>query len=162
MISRFLIVAFSVAVPSFAFAEEEAKPAGEKITYEQHVLPILREKCGTCHNANDKKGDLVLDNYSAAMRGGASGEVINIDGDADGSTLYRVIAHLDEPFMPPSQPKLPDEQIAMIKKWIEGVRWRTPAARPGRRRTRWWPRSKSRRSALPVRRRCRKTCPWNR
>src|SRR5262245_14907098 len=84
-----------------AFAEDAKpagdKPAGEKITYEQHILPIFREKCGTCHNANDKKGDLVLDNYAAAMRGGGSGEVVKVDGDADGSTLYRVVAHLSEP-----------------------------------------------------------------
>jgi hypothetical protein len=103
---------------------DDARPAGdkpaEKITYEQHILPLLREKCGSCHNANDKKGDLVLDNYSAAMRGGASGEVIRTDGDAENSPLYRVVAHLDEPFMPPQQPRLPDDQLALLRKWIEG------------------------------------------
>ncbi len=98
---------------------EEAKPA-EKITYEQHVLPLLREKCGSCHNANDKKGDLVLDNFGAMMRGGASGTVVATDGDADGSILFRVVAHLSEPKMPPNAPKLPDENLALIKKWIEG------------------------------------------
>jgi hypothetical protein len=104
---------------SHAWAEE-AKPAemGEKITFEQHILPLFREKCGSCHNANDKKGDLVLDNYGAALRGGGSGEVIKTDGDADGSTLYQVVAHLSEPVMPPGQ-KLPDDQIALVKKWIE-------------------------------------------
>jgi hypothetical protein len=108
---------------SAAFAQD-AKPAGdkpaEKITYDQHVLPLLREKCGACHNANDKKGDLVLDNFGAAMRGGASGEVIRTDGDADKSYLYQVVAHQSEPFMPPNQPKLADEQLALLKKWIEG------------------------------------------
>ncbi len=99
---------------------EDAKPAGEKITYDEHILPIFREKCGTCHNANDKKGDLILDNYAATLRGGGSGEVVKVDGDAMGSTLYKVVAHIEEPFMPPSQPKLPDAQLALIKKWIEG------------------------------------------
>jgi hypothetical protein len=116
---RIATIVFLVASSTLAFAED-APPAGEKITYEQHILPIFREKCGTCHNANDKKGDLVLDNYAATMRGGGSGEVIKVDGDADGSTLYKVVAHLEEPFMPPNQPKLPDAQIALIKKWIEG------------------------------------------
>lgn len=124
MLRLSLFVASSLLCFGFAFAEDAKpagdKPAGEKITYEQHILPIFREKCGTCHNANDKKGDLVLDNYAATMRGGASGEVLKLDGDADGSTLYRVVAHLAEPFMPPSQPKLPDAQLALIKKWIEG------------------------------------------
>lgn len=118
MLRSFALIAICAA-SSFAYAEE-AKPAGDKITFDDHVLPLLREKCGTCHNANDKKGDLILDNYAAAMRGGGSGEVIRTDGDADGSTLYRVVAHLSEPFMPPGQPKMADAQLALIKKWIEG------------------------------------------
>lgn len=114
-----------VLLASASLFAQDAKPAGDKpaemkITYDQHILPLLREKCGTCHNANDKKGDLVLDNYGAALRGGASGEVVKTDGDAENSPLYRVVAHLDEPFMPPGQPKLPDEQLALIRKWIEG------------------------------------------
>lgn len=113
------LLALFAPLPSQA---QEAKPGEakeEKITYDQHILPILREKCGTCHNPNDKNGDLALDNYQAALAGGASGEVIKIDGDAENSPLYRVVAHLSEPFMPPEQPKLPDAQIALIKKWIE-------------------------------------------
>ena len=101
----------------------EEKPAAskdEKITFDQHILPIFREKCGSCHNASDKKGDLVLDNYGLAMQGGASGEVIRADGDASQSQLYLVVAHLAEPKMPPQQPKLPDEQLTLIRKWIEG------------------------------------------
>ena len=100
--------------------EKAAAPKEEKITFEQHILPIFREKCGSCHNANDKKGDLVLDNYGLAMQGGASGEVVRTDGDASLSQLYLVVAHLAEPKMPPQQPKLPDDQLLLIRKWIEG------------------------------------------
>ena len=100
--------------------EKPASPKEEKITFDQHILPIFREKCGSCHNSNDKKGDLVLDNYGLAMQGGASGEVIRADGDASQSQLYLVVAHMAEPKMPPQQPKLPDDQLALIRKWIEG------------------------------------------
>ncbi|HEY4262976.1 MAG TPA: c-type cytochrome domain-containing protein [Schlesneria sp.] len=101
--------------------EKAAAPAKEeKITYEQHILPIFREKCGSCHNSNDKKGDLVLDNYGLTMQGGASGEVVRADGDASQSQLYLVIAHLAEPTMPPQQPKLPEEQLTLVRRWIEG------------------------------------------
>lgn len=114
----FLTCVVVIGLVSVTRAEEQ-KPAADKITYEQHILPIFREKCGTCHNGNDKNGDLALDNYQAAIQGGASGEVIKTDGDADNSKLYQVVAHLSQPFMPPEQPKLPDEQLALIKKWIE-------------------------------------------
>lgn len=103
-----------------AFAEEKPAAKEEKITFDQHILPIFREKCGSCHNANDKKGDLVLDNYGLAIQGGASGEVIRSDGDASQSQLYLVVAHMAEPKMPPGQPKLPDDQLTLIRKWIEG------------------------------------------
>lgn len=115
VVAASVIVLGLVSLPTFA----EEKPA-EKITFDQHIVPIFREKCGSCHNANDKKGDLVLDNYGLAMQGGASGEVVKTDGDASQSQLYLVIAHLSEPKMPPNQPKLPEEQIALVKKWIEG------------------------------------------
>ncbi|MBS0204046.1 MAG: hypothetical protein JSS49_14165 [Planctomycetes bacterium] len=110
-----------LCVPALA-QEKATAPAAkeEKITFEQHILPIFREKCGSCHNGNDKKGDLVLDNYGLAMQGGASGEVVRTDGDASQSQLYLVIAHLSEPKMPPQQPKLPDEQLTLVRKWIEG------------------------------------------
>ncbi|GIX04350.1 MAG: hypothetical protein KatS3mg114_0219 [Planctomycetaceae bacterium] len=113
------LVILSLTAQAWA-QETPAQQNAPKITYEQHILPIFREKCGTCHNANDRKGDLVLDNYSALMRGGASGEVVRTDGDAENSYLYQLVAHLSEPYMPPQQPRLPDEQLALIKKWIEG------------------------------------------
>src|SRR6478752_6844932 len=115
VVAASVIVLGLVSLPSFA----EEKPA-EKITFDQHIAPIFREKCGSCHNANDKKGDLVLDNYGLAMQGGASGEVVKTDGDASQSQLYLVVSHQAEPKMPPQQPKLPDEQLALIRKWIEG------------------------------------------
>ncbi len=115
------VVVFSLCAGSLFAQEKAAAPAKEeKITFEQHILPIFREKCGSCHNGNDKKGDLVLDNYGLAMQGGASGEVVRTDGDASQSQLYLVVAHLSEPKMPPQQPKLPDEQLTLIRKWIEG------------------------------------------
>ena len=117
--SAVCLVAISLLSAS-TLAEEKAAPKEEKVTFDQHILPIFREKCGSCHNANDKKGDLVLDNYGLAMQGGASGEVVRTDGDASQSQLYLVVAHLAEPKMPPQQPKLPDEQLALIRKWIEG------------------------------------------
>lgn len=107
-------------VATFAQDKAAAPAKEEKITYEQHILPIFREKCGSCHNSNDKKGDLVLDNYGLTMQGGASGEVVRADGDASQSQLYLVIAHLAEPTMPPQQPKLPEEQLTLVRRWIEG------------------------------------------
>ena len=80
---------------------------------------IFRSRCGSCHNPDKQKGGLNLDNYGAAMQGGGSGKVIE-PGDAESSTLFLVITHKEEPKMPPNSPKIPDAEIELIRKWIEG------------------------------------------
>jgi WD40 repeat protein len=93
--------------------------ADEKITFEDHVKPILREKCLSCHNTNKKSSDLDLSSYSSLMQGGASGASIQ-PGDSDASYLYSLIAHKSEPFMPPDSDKLPDPSLDVVRKWIDG------------------------------------------
>jgi hypothetical protein len=90
-----------------------------KITYSDHVASVFRSRCGSCHNPDKAKGGLNLDNYGAAMQGGGSGKVIE-PGDAEGSTLLGVITHKEEPKMPPNSAKIPDADIDLIRKWIEG------------------------------------------
>lgn len=106
------------------FAADEKKPvdpaaAKKKITYEEHILPIFRAKCGACHSADQAKGGLVVDNFGRLMQGGSSGEVITA-GDPDASHLWELVNHQAEPKMPPKEPKLPEETLALIKGWIEG------------------------------------------
>ena len=82
----------SIATPTACIPlaqAEDAKPAGPKITYDDHVRPILREHCFTCHNQNEKKSGLALDSYTSAMAGGSSGEVI-FAGDLDSSRFVGV------------------------------------------------------------------------
>lgn len=90
-----------------------------KVNFQDHVAPVLRSRCGTCHNADKQKGGLNLDTYGTAMQGGGSGKVIE-PGDPDNSTLLAVVMHTEEPKMPPNSPKIPDTEIAVIRKWIEG------------------------------------------
>ena len=93
--------------------------AQDKVTFDEHVLPIFRAKCGMCHDANSAKGGLTLDNFAAAMGGGASGAVVE-PGSVDDSRLWLLVDHKEQPAMPPKEPKLPDDQLATIRKWIEG------------------------------------------
>ena len=101
-----------------AFAAVSPDPAAKKVTYEDDVLPIFRDNCLKCHNPDKVKGDLDLTSFSAAIKGGGSGATLNA-GDPEGSQLYKSIMHTDDPTMPPNG-KLPDRDIATIKKWIEG------------------------------------------
>ena len=41
-------------------------------------------------------------------------------GDLDASRLWALVSHKEQPAMPPKEPKLADEMLAVIQKWIEG------------------------------------------
>jgi WD40 repeat protein len=94
-----------------------AEPKG-KVTYDQHVLPLFKDKCLSCHNAEKSKGGLDLASYVKVMQGGASGAVLK-PGDPDGSRLYKVVAHLEEPFMPPDSPVIAKDSLDIVRSWIQ-------------------------------------------
>jgi len=128
--SRFLAIVALALQSSLLLAEEKpAAPKGEKITYQKHVLPILRQKCFSCHNVDKKSGDLNLTTFSNVMVGGGSGEVIS-PGSAEDSYLYMLITHESEPAMPPKSDKLPDAMLAVIKKWIDGGALENEGSKP--------------------------------
>lgn len=88
-------------------------------TFEEDVLPVFREKCCSCHNADKQAGGLDLTSYGRAMAGGSSGEVIAA-GDPDGSYLWQLASHASEPRMPPDADRIPDAMLDTLKKWIAG------------------------------------------
>lgn len=95
-----------------------ADPKGKKkLTFDDDIAPMLREKCGNCHNPDKKSSGLIVTNYQKLMEGGAGGVCVK-PGDPDNSTLYTVVAHKAEPFMPPRSPKLPDEYANKLQQWI--------------------------------------------
>lgn len=96
-----------------------AASAQEKVTFQEHVLPIFENSCNKCHNPDKKKGDLDLTTFAALMRGGGSGAAV-VSGDPDGSKLNRVMNHAEEPEMPPKSGKLPGKELDVIKRWISG------------------------------------------
>jgi predicted nucleic acid-binding Zn-ribbon protein len=108
-----LAVVSSASFACCAFAEEPTK-----ITFEDHIKPIFREHCTSCHNANDKKSGLALDTYQAVMTGGSGGDVVTAN-DLDASRLYALTAHKEQPFMPPNQDMIPQAKVDLLKVWIE-------------------------------------------
>src|SRR5437870_10020974 len=115
-----LFVAWTVVCASFAVAQDAKPPApaAPKITYDEHVRPILREHCFSCHSADKRESGLQLDTYQKAMAGGSSGEVV-LAGDLASSRLWALVSHAEEPKMPPKQDKLAAAKLETISKWIE-------------------------------------------
>src|ERR1700761_2276400 len=109
------ILAASIAIGVLATAAS----AADKVTYEDHVLPIFRNSCLNCHNPDKKKAGLDLSTFDGALQGSENGKVLN-SGDPAGSLLLKCVLQTEDPKMPPKGDKLSDGEIATIKKWIEG------------------------------------------
>ncbi|MEZ6094775.1 MAG: c-type cytochrome domain-containing protein [Pirellulaceae bacterium] len=112
---------FWLAVVVFACgaSQSQAWDDAEKITFEDHVKGVLRQRCAACHSPDKKSGGLDLTNYTALMQGGSSGASVE-PGDADGSYLFMLVTHEEEPVMPPGGTKIPDPEIELLRKWIDG------------------------------------------
>lgn len=93
--------------------------AQDKVTYQDHVRPIFENRCLNCHNPDKKKGDLDLSTFGGVMEGGSGGAAVEA-GDSGASNLWQVISHLKEPPMPPKGGKIPEAEIDLIAKWIQG------------------------------------------
>lgn len=116
--------------PDEAFAKiQGAKPKpGEPIDFDKHVLPILEDRCNSCHHAPfDRSGRLVnpkaslrFDSFDQVMKGNLDGPVI-VPNDLEKSRLYTVLnlPEDDDLFMPPKGGPMDSEQKDVIKRWIE-------------------------------------------
>ncbi len=107
---RLIIASVALGLPLVATAQ--------KVTYDEHVLPLFKNQCLKCHNPDKAKADLDLSTYGATIKGSSSGAIVK-GGDPDGSSLVKVVTHAAEPTMPPNS-KLPDKEIEIIKKWVAG------------------------------------------
>jgi hypothetical protein len=91
--------------------------------FEKNVRPVLAERCYKCHSVEQgkSKGGLTLDTRAGWQKGGEGGAVI-VPGKPDDSVLMTAIGYTEATLrMPPAVAggKLPEEQIAAIKHWIE-------------------------------------------
>ncbi len=91
----------------------------DKVNYTDHVLPIFRNSCLNCHNPDKKKAGLDLSTFQGAILGSENGKVLK-SGDGAGSLLIKCVMPDGDPKMPPKGDRLPDTEIAIIKKWIDG------------------------------------------
>lgn len=106
---------------SLALATATARGQTEdRVDFAHEVLPILRQRCASCHTNGNSKGDVSMDTREALLKSEAI-----VPGQAEESALIERVTS-DEPTirMPPKGPPLNAEQIATLRKWIdEGAAW---------------------------------------
>jgi hypothetical protein len=103
----------------FVFFVAVSCEADDAPDFNTHVLPILNKYCSACHNVDDAKGKLVLDNFDQLMKGGENGAAIT-PGRSESSRLIRLLTRQAKPFMPPDDSEAPKpEEVLIIRRWID-------------------------------------------
>ena len=109
----------------FLLAGTAAAQVPANVDFARDVQPILRQHCVECHGPSQQMRGLRLDRRRDALpnRVGANGVRI-VPGNSSASVLYRRLAGSESgPQMPPDGP-LSQEQISVIKTWIDrGAEW---------------------------------------
>jgi mono/diheme cytochrome c family protein len=128
-----IAIIFGLTAAVFADDTKAAAPAASlppastktDVTYATDIKPIFDAACVKCHDSKKPKiaAKLALDTLDGALKGSRDGKVIT-PGDSAHSDLVLSVAHVgDDPdsFMPKGKgaQKLTDEQIGLIRAWID-------------------------------------------
>lgn len=134
----------TLAIVASAQAEQEP------VSFQREVLPIISDRCFTCHgpDAEARDSELRFD-QRASVFGDLGGYAAVVPGDADASELFdRITTRFEEDRMPPvdSNLSLSATEIETLRRWIEeGAEWEEhwafvapkPAALPAVKASQW-------------------------
>jgi uncharacterized membrane protein len=120
-----LVASFAAATGAIA-QDASLPPASTKtgVTFATDIKPIFDASCLKCHDSQKPKqaAKLSLDTLAGVLKGDRDGQIITV-GNSAKSDLVLSVAHIGDPdsFMPKGKnaTKLTDEQIGLIRAWID-------------------------------------------
>jgi mono/diheme cytochrome c family protein len=98
---------------------------------------ILEKHCVECHGGRLTRSGFDLTTREGLLKGGDGGPVI-VPADATASRLYKLVSHAAEPGMPYKRQKLADDEIAVLKAWIDGGGAYARPLKKGEPAEEWW------------------------
>ncbi len=93
-------------------------PAKSSTQFAAEVRPILAARCYSCHGSNLQQNGLRLDSLEAILKGSDSGKVV-VPGHSQNSRLISRLLAQERPMMPYGGPPLAQNEIAIIRQWID-------------------------------------------
>jgi mono/diheme cytochrome c family protein len=111
-----IVLLSGLALPAIAARGDDARP----VDYVQDVKPIFAKHCTACHGAEKQKSGLRLDSVGLAKRGGDSGPAIEPGKSAESLLVQAITGAEGVAAMPPKgEPLLTNDEIALLKLWID-------------------------------------------
>ncbi|MBM79524.1 MAG: hypothetical protein CMJ78_02885 [Planctomycetaceae bacterium] len=90
------------------------------VDFSRQVAPVLRKHCLRCHHSDVNKGGFAVSSKRRLHAGGDSGDDAIVPGDPDKSPLLQRILSRDESDqMPPTGPRVTQENVELIRQWIK-------------------------------------------
>jgi uncharacterized membrane protein len=85
------------------------------------VLPILKQRCASCHGQEKAKGGLRADSLKALLKGGKGGAAIDVGHSERSRLVQRILRPASEDgHMPPEdKPQMTPEELELIRFWID-------------------------------------------
>lgn len=96
------------------------------VDFARDIAPVLSENCLKCHGRGKINGKLNLTTRAGAVQGGGDEGVGLVPGQPGKSSIYSKLtaADADIRMPPPGQKPLTNDQIDLIRRWIEqGANW---------------------------------------
>ena len=97
-------------------AEEKSADA---VDYETQIKPLFAKHCVDCHKSGKNESGYRLDDAEAAIKGGDRGTAIVPSKSGESLLFQALIGKGEVTAMPYEKPRLPADQIELIKKWID-------------------------------------------
>ena len=98
--------------------------AQSPVDFSKDVEPILKRSCLGCHGPAVQTNGLRFDDGQAALKGGYSGPVIVPGRAAESEIIRRVLSDKSAIVMPPTGPRLSNDEVARLQAWINaGAVW---------------------------------------
>lgn len=122
----FLAAAVHAAPPK----KEEGIDPNKPVSFYKHIRPIFQAQCNGCHQPAKKKGDYIMTEFVALLKGGEEGHAV-VPGKPAESNLLKLIKpdEKGKVEMPQKADPLHETQIALIERWVaEGAKDDTPAS----------------------------------
>ena len=100
------------------------KPAQHPVDFHREILPILANRCATCHASGRSEGGFSMETRTALLTESDTGRAV-VPGKSGESLLIQLVAGSDPDRIMPKQGKhLTEQEVGLLRAWIDqGAAW---------------------------------------
>lgn len=126
-----LLASFAVSGLAFAAPPKKAEniDPNAPVSFYKQIRPIFQAACHGCHQPAKAKGDYIMTDFAALLKGGEEGHAVVASKPEESKLIELITPKNGKADMPQKADPLHESQIALITRWIkEGARDDTPAS----------------------------------